>query len=658
MRYRKITKDNIHDHILVCLSSSPSNAKIIGTAAMMAKAFRAEFTALYVETPEEELMVEADKRRLAENIEYAKECGAVVTTVCGDDIALQITEFARISGVTKVVLGRSTVSRGGLIKKLPLTEKIIRLAPELDIHIIPDSSIEGKRRKKHVFSKKSLISLIKELAISALILGAASAIGFGFHYLGFTEANVVTIYILAVLVTSVLIDSKICWALTSAAGVLLFNFFFTQPKFTFLAYDKGYPLTFIVMLMASLITGSIAARMKKQAKLSAQVAYRTQILLDTDQMLAKSKTADEILVVAAKQVRKLTSRGVILYPTWNGTFGEALIFGDEEERIEEYINNDERAAAFRAYENNIQTGAPGSLYSAECMYFPIGIKDEVYGVIGVVPGKKADPFEQSIMVSIIGECALALENEKNIREKEEAAVRAENERLRADLLRAISHDLRTPLTSISGNAGNLLSNDSFFDEATRRQIYSDILDDSVWLISLVENLLSITRMGEGRAKINKTAELMSDVIDEALKHVNKRKSEHRIRVSLENELMLANMDARLIVQVIVNLVDNAIKYTDCGSTIEISAKQDNGKVLVSVSDNGYGIPDKMKEQIFDLFYVGDNSRSDSRRSLGLGLALCRSIVEAHGGRIWVEDNYPRGASFCFTLQTKEIEINE
>ncbi len=648
----------MHEHILVCLSSSPSNAKIIVTAAKMAKAFKAEFTALYVETPEEELMLEADKRRLAENIEYAKECGAVVTTVCGDDIALQIAEFARISGVTKVVLGRSTVSRGGLIKKLPLTEKIIRLAPELDIHIIPDSSLGGKRKKKHLFSRKSLLNLMKELAISTLILGAASAIGFGFHYLGFTEANVVTIYILAVLVTSVLTDSRICWTLTSAAGVLLFNFFFTQPKFTLLAYDKGYPLTFLVMLMASLITGSIAARMKTQARLSAQAAYRTQILLDTDQMLAKSKNADEILVVASKQVRKLTSRGVILYPTWNGRFGEALVFGDEAERIADYINDDERASAFRAYENNIQTGAPGSLYSAECLYFPIGIKGEVYGVIGVVPGKKADPFEQSIMVSIIGECALALENERNIREKEAAAVQAENERLRADLLRAISHDLRTPLTSISGNAGNLLSNDSFFDDETRRQIYSDIYDDSVWLISLVENLLSITRIGEGRAEINKTAELVSDVIDEALKHVNKKKTEYRIQVSLEEELMLATMDARLIVQVIVNLVDNAIKYTAQGSTIAISARQENGAVLISVSDNGYGVPDKLKERIFDLFYTGDNKISDSRRSLGLGLALCRSIVEAHGGKIWVEDNYPRGASFCFTLQTKEIEINE
>ncbi len=659
MKYKKKTYDNLHDHILVCLSSSPSNARLVSTAAKMAAAFKAELTALYVETPDAELMIEADKQRLADNIEYAKSCGATVATVYGDDIATQISEFARISGVTKVVMGRSMASPGRFVKKLTLTEKIIRLAPNLDIHIIPDSTLKHKSRRRHLFSKKSFVTLLKELAVSALILSAASALGFGFRFLGFTDANVITIYILAVLVTSVLTDSRICWALTSAAGVLLFNFFFTQPEFSLLAYDKGYPLTFLVMFIASLITGGIAARMKKQAKLSAQAAFRMQILLDTDQMLSKAGSADEILCVAAEQIGKLTARGVILYPTFNGAFGEAHLFGEKEDpELARYLNDDEKSAAFAAYENNIGTGAGHGMYDAECLYFPVGIRKEVYGVIGVAPGKRIDPFEHSIMLSLLGECALALENERNLREKETAAVKAENERLRADLLRAISHDLRTPLTSITGNAGNLIANDTFFDDETRKQIYSDIYDDSVWLISLVENLLSISRIGEGRAEIRLTAELVSDVIEEALKRADRKKSEHIIETELEDELMLASMDARLIVQVIVNLVDNAIKYTPQGSTITVSAMHNGENVRITVSDNGYGIPDAVKEHVFDLFYTGDNKISDSRRSLGLGLALCRSIVEAHGGEIEVGDSYPRGASFSFTLPTKEVEINE
>ncbi len=661
MKYKILStkKNNIGEHILVCLSSSPSNARIIRTAAKMAEAFGAELTALYVETPESELMIESDRKRLTENIEYAKLCGAAVTTLFGDDVALQISEFARVSGVTKVVMGRSAVPRKRFFKKPTLTERLIRFSPELDIHIIPDSTLKHGYRKRRLFSKTSFLRLLKELAVSALILGAASALGFGFRFFGFTESNVITIYILAVLVTSVLTDSRICWALTSAAGVLLFNFFFTEPEFSLLAYDKGYPLTFLVMFIASLITGSIASRMKKQAKLSAQAAFRTQILLDTDQMLSKAESADELLCVAAEQICKLTARGVILYPTFDGAFGGARLFGEKEApELSKYLNDGEKGAAFAAYENNIRTGAGHRMYDAECLYFPVGIRKEVYGVIGVAPGKRLDPFEHSIMLSLLGECALALENERNLREKEAAAVKAENERLRADLLRAISHDLRTPLTSISGNAGNLLANDIFLDDETRKQIYSDIYDDSVWLISLVENLLSISRIGEGRAEIRLTAELVSDVIEEALKRADRKKSEHIIETELEDELMLASMDARLIVQVIVNLVDNAVKYTPKGSTITVSAVRDGENVRITVSDNGYGIPDAMKERVFDLFYTGENKVSDSRRSLGLGLALCRSIIEAHGGEIELGDSYPRGASFSFTLPTKEVEINE
>jgi len=660
MKYHiKTTKNNTGEHILVCLSSSPSNARIIQTAAKMAQAFGAELTALYVETPGSELMIEADKKRLAENIDYAKLSGAVVTTLYGDDVALQISEFARVSCVTKVVMGRSMSSGRRLLKKPSLTERLIQLSPEIDVHIIPDSTLKQGYKKRQKFSKACLVNLLKELAVSALILGAASALSFLFHFLGFTEANVITIYILAVLVTSVLTDSRVCWALTSAAGVLLFNFFFIQPKFSLIAYDKGYLLTFLVMLIASLITGSIAARMKKQAKISAQAAFRMKILLDTDQMLSKAEGADEILCVAAEQIKKLISRGVILYPTFDGVFGEARLFGEQEDpTLAQYLNDAEKAAAFAAYENNIFTGAGHGIYDAECLYYPVGIRKEIYGIIGVVPGKKDDPFERSIMLSLLSECALALENEKNLFEKEAEAVKAEHERLRADLLRAISHDLRTPLTSISGHAGNLLANDKCFDDDTRKQIYSDIYDDSVWLISLVENLLSISRIGEGRSEIRLTAELISDVIEEALKHVDRKKNEHIIETELEDEFILANMDARLIVQVIVNLVDNAIKYTPKGSTITISANRERENVRVTVSDNGYGIPDTMKEQVFDLFYTGENKISDSRRSLGLGLALCRSIIEAHGGEIKLEDSYPRGASFSFTLPTKEVEINE
>ena len=621
-----MNKTNTKEHILVCLSSAPSNARIIETAAKMAKAFGASFTALYVQTPASELMLDADKARLADNIRYAESLGANAATVIGDNVAFQIAEFSRLSGITKVVLGRSAAPKKGLFKKQTLTDQLIALAPNLDVHIIPDMTVKQKEQRVRLFGKRTLLSTLRDFGISVLILAIASGISFGLHYMGFTDANIITVYILAVLVISALIDNRFCWVVSSAAGVLLFNFFFTAPKFSLMAYDKGYPVTFLVMLVASLVTGSIAARMKSHAKQSAQAAYRTKILLDTNQMLAKAKNADEIFEIAASQTKKLLALD-----------------------------------AFALRENELsKLGITGtSIYKTEsCTYYPIHASNNVYGAIGIQSTKTVDAFENSILLSILGECALALESERNLREKEASAILAEQEKLRANLLRTISHDLRTPLTSISGNADNLLANDEVFDAETRRQIYTDIRDDSEWLISLVENLLSVSRMGEGRSDIRMSAELVSDVIEEAVRRTKKNASEHKLTVRESDGILLARMDARLIVQVLINLIDNAIKYTPTGSEIEISAAERDKKIAITVADNGGGIADEIKPRVFDMFYTGAEKIADSRRSLGLGLALCKSIVNAHGGEITVTDNKPHGAVFTFTLLKEEVKISE
>ena len=619
-------KTNTKEHILVCLSSAPSNARIIETAAKMAKAFGASFTALYVQTPASELMLDADKARLADNIRYAESLGANVATVIGDNVAFQIAEFSRLSGITKVVLGRSIAPKKGLFKKQTLTDQLIALAPNLDVHIIPDMTVKQKEQKARLFGKKTLLSTFKDFGISALILAIASGISFGLNYMGFTDANIITVYILAVLVISVLTENRFCWVISSAAGVLLFNFFFTTPKFSLMAYDKGYPVTFAVMLVASLVTGSIAARMKNHAKQSAQTAYRTKILLDTNQMLAKAKSSDEIFEIAVSQTKKLLALD-----------------------------------AFALCDNDLsKLGITGtSLCKTEsCTYYPIHASNTVYGAIGIQSTKTVDAFENSILLSILGECALALESERNAREKEASAILAEQEKLRANLLRTISHDLRTPLTSISGNADNLLANDEAFDAETRRQIYTDIREDSEWLISLVENLLSVSRMGDGKSDIRMSAELVSDVIEEAVRRTEKNASEHKLTVKESDGILLAKMDARLIVQVLINLIDNAIKYTPSGSEIEISAVERDNEIAITVADNGHGIADEIKPRVFDMFYTGAEKIADSRRSLGLGLALCKSIVNAHGGEITVSDNKPHGAVFTFTLPKEEVEINE
>ncbi len=657
----KKEQDTMNRHVLVGLSASPTNARIVRTAAQMAGAFGGAFTALYVRTSDADKMSDADKIRLRENIRLAEQYGAAIATVNGDDVSYQIAEFARLYGVSILVLGRSSAAaRRHFWNKPALSERLASLAPNLEIHIIPDSAVENKYpAKKEIFSQY-ILPTFKDLLIILLILAVTTGIGNVFWVLGFTEANIITVYILGVLLTALFTKSQACSVISSLASVLVFNFFFTEPRLTLHAYEPGYPVTFAIMLFASLITGSLADRLKNHAKQSAQAAFRTQVLFDTNQLLQKAQDDDAMIQITAGQLMKLLERDVIAYPEQNGKLGKGYLFSTMDE-----INNDsfssglEMETAEWVLQNKRRAGATTNTWKeAKCLYLAIRINNKVYGVVGIhIDGRPLDSFENSVLLSILGECALAIENNHNAKEKEQAAVLAKNEQLRANLLRAISHDLRTPLTSISGNAGYLLSSYDKLDDGTRMQVFTDIQEDALWLIRLMENLLSLTRIEDGRVTLHTSDELMEEVIEEALRHIDHRSSEYHIRVDLEEELMFVHADAKLIVQVIINLVDNAVKYTPVGSAIVIAAWKKDGVVSVSISDDGPGIPDSKKSQVFEMFYTGENRIADSRRSLGLGLALCRSIVNAHGGEIVLTDNKPHGCNFTFTLPSGEVKVH-
>ena len=642
------------EHILVCLSSSPSNAKIIRTASRMARAFRGRFTALFVETPDFSAMGNADRNRLRENIHLARQLGATVETTYGDDVPYQIAEFARLSGVSKIVIGRSTVTRRSFFSKPTLTERLIADAPNLDIHVIPDAGNTYQERPSKVrhVGAVSLGDIVKSL----LVLLLATLIGYVFYTLGFSETNIVSLYIFGVLVISVITTSRIFAAAASIVSVLVFNFFFTVPRLTFHFHDPNYWMTFLIMFMVALLTGSLATRLKDNAKQSARAAFRTKILLETNQLLQKETDERAVIKATAGQLLKLLRRDFVVYlPD-----GEPNVFRTPDSDHSELTGESEQAVAQWVLRNNKHAGATTDTFShAKCLYLAIRVNQQVYGVVGIsMTDVPLDSFENSVLLSILGECALALENIKNAREKEEAAILARNEQLRANLLRAISHDLRTPLTSISGNADNLLSNHQKMDDQAKMRAYQDIYDDSMWLINLVENLLAVTRIEGGQVHLTQSVELMDEVITEALRHCSRKSKEHTIRVSASQELILARIDAKLMVQVLINLVNNAIKYTPAGSVIEIYTEKKDGQVIVSVADDGPGIPDEQKGRVFEMFYTGANKIADSRRSLGLGLSLCKSIVTAHGGAIWVADNHPSGAIFTFTLPAGEVELHE
>ena len=646
------------EHILVCLSSSPSNAKIVRTAARMVRAFRGAFTALFVETPDTAAMNQEDKKRLRENMRLARQLGAAIETSYGEDVPYQIAEFARLSGVSQIVIGRSTAAKKSVFSRPNLTDRLIAAAPNLDIHVIPDVNNSEKYRFPKLKLSKAMP--VRDIAKSILVLLAATLIGYVFYSLRFTEANIVAVYIFGVLITSIITTNRFCGLVTSFVSVLVFNFFFTVPRFTFHFNDSNYIVTFVIMFMVAFLTGSLATKLKENAKQSAHAAYRTKILFETNQLLQKETDEQAVLSATAGQLIKLLKRDLVIYPLEGSSLAEPRVYRVPDSDLYDLVSENEKAVASWVLKNNKHAGATtDTLSSAKCLYLSIRVNHQVYGVVGIAMNEiPLDSFENSVLLSILGECALALENIKNVKEKEDAAILAKNEQLRANLLRAISHDLRTPLTSISGSASNLLANYQKMDDTHRVQSLTDIYDDSMWLINLVENLLAMTRIEGGQVRLTQSVELMDEVIAEALRHINRKSKEHSIHVSSSQELLLARIDAKLIVQVLINLIDNAVKYTPAGSAIEICASQKDKWIVVSVSDNGPGIPAEQKPYIFDMFYSGANTIADSRRSLGLGLSLCKSIVTAHGGMISVADNQPEGTVFTFTLPAGEVELHE
>ncbi len=650
------------DHILVCLSSSPSNERIVRIAGRMAQAFCGSFTALYVQTPGDAAMNTEDTSRLQANMHLAKQLGAEIVTTHGEDVPTQIAEYARLSGVTKIVIGQSGIQCRHFFSKPILTERLIALITAADIHIIPDAEDYRNSRRKPSIPIYPAFPATRELLLTAGILAAATIVGWFFLQLGFANANIIMVYLLGVLLTSAFTSGYTCGVLSAFLSVILFNYFLTEPRLSLAAYGSKYPITLVVMFTAALLTSTLAAKLKAHAQLSARDAYRAKLLFDMNRQLQKAETPEEVYQMTATQIQKLMQRDVLICPAQGDTLLDGIVYpvdGSSPHSISE--DEQEPDVIHWVWQNRRRAGATTETFpKAKRLYFAICTWQQVYGVIGILIEKQTQPdaFTSSILFSILGECALTLESLRNADEKEKAAVLAKNEQLRANLLRSISHDLRTPLTSISGNADTLLHCYDVLDDQTRKQIFSDIYDDAQWLIGLVENLLSITKIANGNVKLHLSDQVVDDIISEALRHIDRRSAEHHITMNCGEIPLLVRVDAGLIMQVLINLVNNAIKYTPAGSTIQITAIQRGNVAEICVSDNGTGIPNELKERVFEMFFTGSNPTSDSRRSLGLGLSLCQVIVHAHHGKMTLKDNLPHGCIFSFTVALSEVNLNE
>ena len=646
------TKAKSSEHILVCLSGAPSNANVIRTAARMAEAFRSSFTALFVETSDFKDMSDDNRSRLRANLRLAEELGARIATVYGDDTPLQIAEYARASGVTKIVLGRSNNKRFFWERSKNLVDRLNALAPDLDIHIIPDTYPAYRApRKSWNLSERFTV---KDALRTLVILAVCTMVGLAFAYLDFSEANIIMIYQLGVLVVAMVTSGRLYSLAASILSILIFNFFFTVPLFTFHFNDKSYLATFLVMFLVAFLSSSLTTRIKRQARLASRQAYRTQVLLEASQTLQKAEGQEAILEAMAVQLRKLLERTALYYPVLpDGTLGQPRFFPVEPTvDTGAYLGPDETAVASWVQKNNKHAGATtNTLPDSKWLFLSVRGTRGVMGIVGVpIAGYVVpDAFEKNLMVALLGECGLSQERIRLEEERNQIALQTQRESLQANLLRAVSHDLRTPLTNINGSVGILMGKDQTLKPEVREQLYTAIDDDTNWLINMTENLLAATQLETDRTKLKTAPELLEDLFQSAVRQLDRRARDHHISVDLEDQTLMASMNAGMIQRVIINMMNNAIQYTPKDSHIILSGTRRKDWVEISVSDDGPGIPDEAKKHLFDLFYTAEQGKPDSKRGLGLGLHLCQSIVNAHGGTITVSDHAPSGTTFRFTL---------
>lgn len=410
------------EHILICLSSSPSNAKVIRTAARMAEAFHSGFTALFVQTPETTELSGDNLKRLRSNLHLAEQLGAQISTVYGTDPAVQIAEYARVSGVTKIVMGRMNHKQNPVTGKKSLADRLIELT-DLDIYIIPDHQPLYKKPLGKLRIPKSHFTW-KDACITLAALVLSSMAGFAFYHAGFSESNIITVYILGVLITAVSTNGHFYGAMGSLLSVAAFNFLFTEPRFTFRANDPNYPVTFLIMLSSSIIASSLASRVKAQARMAAQKSYYTELLLESSQKLQKGRTEWDCLRLTAEQLNRLFDRPILYALSQPERDLAFRVEPSDAQDVLAELGTDEMGVAKWVQKNNKYAGATTStLPDSKWLFLSVRGTQGVMGIVAVpVAGYSIpDAFEKNLMIAILNECGLSQERIRLQEERSKSA---------------------------------------------------------------------------------------------------------------------------------------------------------------------------------------------------------------------------------------------
>lgn len=661
----------VKEHILICLSGAPSNARVIRTAARMAEAFHADFTALHIRTEEAR---EGIDPALMGNAKLAEQLGATVVRSIGQDIPGLIAEYARLNGVTKIVIGRSPAGKGLFHSKPTLVERLAELAPEIDTYIIPDTrSLKRQARSIHADRLVSLFGTApvsgRQWGITALVLAGCTFLSWLLRLGGVHDIGLTSVYMFGVLLTAALTVGPWYGVAASAISVLLFDWFFVPPLYSFTVYDISYLVTFAFMFLAVFSASTLTSRVHSHARQSQRRALYNELLLTGSRKLQQASSEEAMLAELAGQLRAMLGCHIICYPVRKGELRPAEIHcvssdgRDARNAVASLAGaTDEKSVARWVARNNKSAGAgTDTLSGARCRYIPISGHNDVFAVLGFAPAgeeRLSDTIDNNLVSALSGECALAIEKTRLLHANEEIRANARQEKLRADVLRTISHDLRTPLTSICGNAGMLAANAEHLPAQNRRELAEAIAEDAHYLISMVENILSLTRLEQNKFMLRMEVEVVEDVVQEAMQTVRPRAGGRLLKTEFPDDLLLAHMDVRLTIQVLANLLNNAIQHSGPDTSITVRGFARGTDIVLEVDDEGSGISPADREHVFEMFYTTSTGKADGRRGMGIGLALCRSIVRAMGGEIGIRDNKPRGTVFFFNLRREPGEPSQ
>lgn len=493
-----------------------------------------------------------------------------------------------------------------------------------------------------------LSSIFLNILISTGIMCLTTLLALLFQSLKFSESNIIMVYILGVLIVARRTDGYLGGICAAVLGVLSFNFFFTIPLYTFMANSSEYPITFAVMLIVALITSTLTTRIKSEAQRSQLREQRASSLYNISRNLLTARSVDQIISTAAVNIADLCGSNVVFYTAANtavsGGLSEPYVYSLGESMTSKFLTSDsQRETAFRAYSE--VTVIDGDIY-----YLPVTGRSRTLGVLGIDNRTGTLTDEQKAMMNAVTvQIALSMEREISSNKQHQIKMEIESERLRSNLLRAVSHDLRTPLTGIVGSTSALLDDWNQITDENRRSLLAGVYEDAVWLSRSVNNILDITRMEDGRVQIKKAPEAVEEIVGEAVEIVQKHAGNHRIDIDIPDSVMMVNVDGGLIKQLLVNLMENAVKYTPEGSCIHVAAYYEGASAVFEVADNGKGISESDLPYVFDRFYTTDKASGSSRKGIGLGLAICKSIAVAHKGTITAANRETGGAVFRVML---------